>query len=262
MEMRSVLYVSHGSRVKEARDEAESFLHTVHEQVDVPLWGICFLELAEPSMREGIKRLVDKGATEITIIPVLLLSAGHYYQDIPEEIVDAMNMYPKIKFKYGKPIGVQGRINEVLVDRVKELSSSVSKKEDILLVGRGSKNPETKHSIQSIASNLKKKMNGISVDVCYLAACKPSFEEGLERSLKKDSETIVVPYLWFTGILIESMKQKISHLQKEGHKVKMTHYLGSHPIMVLAMAERVKEAIDSQELTESLVKSELCRERM
>ncbi|ARI77393.1 sirohydrochlorin chelatase [Halobacillus mangrovi] len=253
--MKSVLYVSHGSRVKEARVEAESFLHAVHEQVEVPLWGICFLELAEPSMSEGIKRLVDKGATEITIIPVLLLSAGHYYQDIPEEISDAMKVYPNVKFKYGKPLGVQERINEVLVDRVNELSSSDSKEENILLVGRGSRNPETKQSIQSIASALKKKMNGISVDVCYLAACKPSFEEGLERSLKKDSDTIVVPYLWFTGILIESMKQKISHLQKEGHKVKMTDYLGSHPNMVLAMADRVKEAIASKELTEGLVKS-------
>jgi sirohydrochlorin ferrochelatase len=253
--MKSVLYVSHGSRVKETREEAVSFLQAVHERVDVSLWGISFLELTKPDMRSGIERLVNQGATEIAIVPVLLLSAGHYYKDIPEEITEAMSLYPNVKFKYGKPIGIQDRIIDVLAERVRETESFDPINSDILLVGRGSKNPETKRSIETIARQLEEKLQVTGIEVSYLAACSPSFEEGLERSLKKQSETIVVPYLWFTGLLIRSMTKRINLLQQEGHRIKMTTYLGNHPHILQALADRAEEAMLSNCMDQTFVTS-------
>ncbi|KHE70244.1 sirohydrochlorin chelatase [Halobacillus sp. BBL2006] len=253
--MKSVLYVSHGSRVEETREEAVSFLHAVHEHVDVPLWGICFLELTEPDMRSGIERLIKHGATEIAIVPVLLLSAGHYYKDIPEEITEAMSLYPNVKYKYGKPIGIQDRIIDVLDQRVRETESFDAMNTDILLVGRGSKNPETKRSIETIARRLEEKLQVTDIEVSYLAACRPSFEEGLERALKKESETIVVPYLWFTGLLIKSMTKKVNQLQEEGHGIKITHYLGNHLNIVQALADRAEEAVVSSAIDKTFVTS-------
>lgn len=40
--MRGVLYVSHGSRVPEAVNEAKAFIDLVKEQVDVELQETCF----------------------------------------------------------------------------------------------------------------------------------------------------------------------------------------------------------------------------
>jgi len=76
--MIGVLYVSHGSRIKEATDEAISFIESVKQSIDIPLQEICFLELAQPDIQQGVEKLIAKGATEISVIPVLLLSAGHY----------------------------------------------------------------------------------------------------------------------------------------------------------------------------------------
>ena len=90
--MRGVLYVSHGSRVPDAVNEATDFIDLVKAQVNVPLQETCFLELTSPNLAQGFQRLVDKGATEISVVPVLLLSAGHYYKDIPAEIVHMVTL--------------------------------------------------------------------------------------------------------------------------------------------------------------------------
>lgn len=246
--MEAVLYVSHGSRVKEARDQAEHFLHQVHDKVDVPLWKICFLELASPTIGEGIESLVEAGATKVVIIPVLLLKAGHYYKDVPDELEKAKQRFPDVAFQYGEPLGVQDRIIDVLVERIEAVETFSLKEQSVLLVGRGSRNPETKEAIETMARRIEEKKAGVGVDVCYLAACEPSFDEGLETALaRKKAETIVVPYLWFTGILLQSMQEKVEKLREDPPTVTLAPHLYDHPTMVQALADRVVEALQKAE---------------
>ncbi|MFG6117553.1 sirohydrochlorin chelatase [Halobacillus sp. MO56] len=242
--MQGILYVSHGSRVPEARRQVVDCIQAVQHKVGIGLQEICYLELAQPDMAEGIRLLVEKGADKVAVIPVLLLRAGHYYTDLPKEIEAAKNKYPEIEFQYGKPLGVQDRLIDILVDRIKETRDPVPPNANILLVGRGSRNPETTMAIQNIQEKLRQRLGGSNIDVCYLAACQPSFEKGLEKSIQAGySLTIVVPYLWFTGILIQSMEKKVKEYQESGHHVILSNHLGNHPMMVEALAERVNEVI-------------------
>jgi sirohydrochlorin ferrochelatase len=242
--MQGVLYVSHGSRVKEAAQQAVSFLEDVKKKVDVPLQEICFLELAEPDIAAGAAKLVEQGALNITVIPVLLLSAGHYYEDIPEEIEEVKRRYPHISFTYGKPIGVQERVIDIAVDRIRETGVPMKENASLLIVGRGSRDPQTKKDIEHIAGRLKEKTGAVHADVCYLAACSPSFDEGLEKALERAApQTFVVPYLWFTGILMQTMQQKIDHLSDVDRGFILCSYLGDHPNMIDALAARVYEAL-------------------
>ncbi|WP_163526513.1 sirohydrochlorin chelatase [Halobacillus ihumii] len=251
--MEAVLYVSHGSRVEKARKEAVSFIEAVQNRMidDVPLQETCFLELAEPDMVQGIKNLIKLGATKIVVIPVLLLSAGHYYKDIPKKIDQAKLRYPHVEFVYGKTIGVQDRVIDVLVQRIRETQVVPHVDANILLVGRGSPHQETKDSIEEIAWKLKRKMNVAHVSVSYLAACSPSFEEGLQTSLRIGwSQTFVVPYLWFTGVLMHSMQEKINEMeQTDRQQVLLCQYLGSHRAMVDALTDRVYEAFHQSSLS-------------
>lgn len=242
--MQAVLYVSHGSRVEEARREAVSFMQAVYQRVDVALQETCFLELAEPDIAQGIARLIDRGATSIAVVPVLLLSAGHYYEDIPEEIDQAKARHPQIHFEYGKPLGVQDRIVDILVERIEETKALRRPDAAVLLVGRGGRNPEITRSIEEIAEKLQKKLAVSKVDTCYLAACKPSFEEGLQEAVKGGhSQVFVVPYLWFTGLLMRSMQKKINGMSKENQEFILCQYLGEHPAMVDALADRVYDTL-------------------
>lgn len=246
--MQAVLYVSHGSRVKETRQEAMAFMERVHQNIDVALHETCFLELASPDIGEGIDSLVEQGATAIAVVPVLLLSAGHYYEDIPDEVKKSISRYPDIRFTYGKPLGVQDRLVEILVERLQETGVERLPEAKILLVGRGGKSSEITRSVEEIAAKLAVKVNVPNVDVCYLAAASPSFDEGLQASINSGSKQIfVVPYLWFTGLLVKSMQKKISGLSSYEQQIILCGYLGDHPSMVDALAQRVHEALQNEQ---------------
>ncbi|WP_077324339.1 sirohydrochlorin chelatase [Virgibacillus siamensis] len=245
--MQGILYVSHGSRISEATSEAVSCITSVQKKVDIALQQICFLELADPNVMQGIDQLADKGATRIAIVPVLLLSAGHYYTDIPEEVRRAKWKYPHILFTYGRPLGVQNRFINVLEKRIEETNIPISPDAKILLVGRGSRNPQTKKDIECIGKKLQRETNANRVNVCFLAACEPSFEEALQSSLDhEESPIIIVPYLWFTGILMQFLQKTAKNTNG---RVVLCQQLGDHPAMKKALEEKVYESFDIRSAT-------------
>lgn len=246
--MQSVLYVSHGSRVPEATAEAMACIRAVKEEVAVPLQKICFLELADPSVEQAIETLINQGASSIVIVPVLLLAAGHYYKDIPNKIALEQEKYPFVTFTYGQPLGVQDRFIDVLAERAAATDVPIGSETKVLLVGRGSRNPQTKKDIAMIGQKLQRLLKTEHVDVCFLAVCDPSFEEKLQSSVEEDyNHLLIVPYLWFTGVLMCSIVRKIKELKQPNMKIVLCHQLGDHAIMKQALKERVHEAFEVAE---------------
>ena len=81
------------------------------------------LELATPTIAEGIASCIQKGATAIAVMPILLLAAQHAKQDIPKEMAKAQKQYPYVKFTYGEPLGIHERLIDTLQARIIENSN-------------------------------------------------------------------------------------------------------------------------------------------
>ncbi|MEB8068527.1 MULTISPECIES: sirohydrochlorin chelatase [Mammaliicoccus] len=246
--MIGVLYVSHGSRIKEATEEAITFIDSVKKKIDIPLQEICFLELAQPDIQQGVKKLIDNGATEISVIPVLLLSAGHYFKDIPNEIDEIKKKHPEVTFTYGKPLGVQPRLSAILNERIQETNISIKKDAKLLVVGRGSYNPQTKIDITAIGKALYETTEFENVEVCYLAACEPSFEDALQVALQAEhSQIFIAPYLWFTGVL-ERHIEKTAKEHNMNSDIIVCKHLGHHPSIQEALKDRVFETLTTEKV--------------
>lgn len=244
--MLGILYVCHGSRDLAAIAEVQDFIASVMNEVDVSFHECCFLELAQPDIDQGIAKLIEKGVTKIAVIPVLLLSAGHYYIDIPKKLEANKEQYPNISFAYGKPLGVQDRLIDILVDRINETGVPINHQAKILLVGRGSTYPETKVDIERLAKILSEKIYFNNVNYCFLAACKPSFAEEFALSLKGNySQVWIVPYLWFTGFLMNDLQKTIVTHKDVKKQIILTKQLGSHPNIKEALKDRVYETVQS-----------------
>ncbi|GGH88489.1 sirohydrochlorin ferrochelatase [Pullulanibacillus pueri] len=241
--MQGVLYVSHGTRLPEGLKEAKAFLQGVQKKIPAPLQQVCFLELASPTIEEGIEALVQKGATTIAVVPVLLLSAKHFHEDIPEALYKCQKKYPTITLTYGKPLGIQERLIALLEERIREKGTSLHKDVKVLLVGRGSHDPQVKTAIETIAHRLAKRINVGQIETCYLAACKPSFDEKLSDAWDSQSpQMIVVPYLWFNGLLIQSMQKKIDTLDPLHREIVLCRPMGNHAHIQNAFIDRVLES--------------------
>lgn len=242
--MQAVLYVAHGSRMQEAVLQTKEFLRNSMVKIDVPIQEHSFLELARPTMEEGVIRCVERGATSIAVVPLLLLAAGHAKQDIPQEIRRMQNQFPDITFSYGRPFGVHEAIVDIAVERMRETKQKIAADARILLIGRGSSDADTPRYFREIAKLLNNKSKLSPIRTCFLAACEPSFETALETEIRAGaSQIFVIPYLLFTGFLMKTIENRIRELNLRNQSMILCSPLGPHDNLIQILSERVQEAV-------------------
>jgi sirohydrochlorin ferrochelatase len=213
--MKAILYICHGTRSKKGVGEAREFLKRVMERIEVPIQEISFLELTEPLIDEGFMRCVDRGASEITVVPIFLLAAGHIKEDIPKALAALQERYPYVQLNVKNPFGVQDEILDAIAELVSDEAGGLTASDSILIVGRGSSDPDLHFSFRQITNGIQKRLNTESVSVCYMAAAEPRFQEGFETALGKTiGRLIVIPYLLFSGLLLNEINQKAKKEQK------------------------------------------------
>lgn len=245
----AVLYICHGSRVPKAREEAVQFINKVKPKVDAEIQEVCFLELAEPSIEVGFKSCVDQGATHIAVIPLLLLTAAHAKVDIPLEVSHISKQFPDLTVTYGRPIGVDEKLADMLIDKMKK-KSNIQKSSIAIVVGRGSSDIDVVHDLTEISSLLLNKSELKQVYTCYLTAANPRFEQMVDDIFNSNEESIfVIPYLIFTGLLKKEIDHTIKKYDWAERHIEVCSYLGPHPILLEIFKERVWETIINKDDT-------------
>ena len=254
--MQAILYIGHGSRVQEGNDELSAFVEKAkakHPQISIQ--ECCFLELAEPTIAEGVEACIRQGATHIAVVPVLLLTAMHAKVDIPREIDRMKVAYPDVAFSYGRPIGVESSVIKIVKDRLRDAGLQMTdhrpiyaERQDvtILLVGRGSSDPDATSDLMKISRLVWEYTPVTDVEVCFIAATHPNVDEGLVRANRLPNEKVyVVPYLLFTGVLMEELQEKLDEWSKQTEKeFVLCNYLGFDDQLVDMLAKRVQEVLE------------------
>ena len=242
--MQAILYIGHGTRLQKGVEEAIQFIEETKKFIQVPIQETAFLELVEPSIIEGVKKCIERGATDIAIIPILLLEAQHAKVDIPEEIDKARQLYPTVHFSIGKPLGVHENLIDEIYYRIKEQGKPISKNAEVLLIGRGSSDTSVVRSMNEIAQRLKQKYGFLKVSYCFLYGTGPSFETALHNlKLRQPKQTFIVPYLLFSGLLRNSIQKKIESLEIDAAQFVLCESLGYKENVRQVLLERINEVI-------------------
>ncbi|TYR78750.1 sirohydrochlorin chelatase [Priestia megaterium] len=245
--MDAVLYICHGSRIKEGCTQAIEFIERCKKTIDIPIQELCFLELAPPTIEQGFERCIKQGATRIAVVPVLLLTATHAKKDIPEEIQKVHRHYPQVEVVYGEPFGVDNKIVDILMERIHQTNVSKDKDAMVLLVGRGSSDPMVKQDLNEIADRLRKKAKFQRVETCYLAATKPTLTDGLKQAQETaHTQVFVLPYLLFTGVLMNEIKEQLAKLGTTNQQFILTDYLGYHDGLAQILKLRVHQLLSDK----------------
>ncbi|MGE6379434.1 sirohydrochlorin chelatase [Peribacillus muralis] len=241
--MEAILYICHGSRVKEASAQAIDFIKVCMKSQSNQIQEYCFLELEAPSIEEAYERCIRQGATSIVAIPLLLLTAVHAKHDIPIILDKMKRQYPAVTLKYGRPIGVSDEMVDILVERLEETNEKVTEDSLILLVGRGSSDPDVKRDLGQLADLLRNRLPKSQVQECYLTVATPSYVEALEMADESQANKVfIIPYLLFTGILMQSIQNGLQKVgDSNGRKIILCNYLGYHPKIERVLKERIHE---------------------
>lgn len=115
--MKSLLLVAHGSRRAESNAEIAVVAKSLAEKVksNYAHTAHAFLELAEPSIPDGIDSLVQNGATDVTVLPYFLSAGRHVHEDVPEIVNLKQKEYDDVKIHIAPYIGEAEEMIDVLV---------------------------------------------------------------------------------------------------------------------------------------------------
>jgi len=118
--MKGVLIIAHGSRAKETEAALEAVLSMVKADLPDLIIECAFMEFSERTIEKGVSTLADKGVSEIKVVPYFLFKGVHMKEDIPEGIAECAAGFPHIKITMGEHLGVDKRLADILVDRIKD----------------------------------------------------------------------------------------------------------------------------------------------
>lgn len=240
--IQAVLYLAHGSRLKEGIIEARGFVNKL-DKTNIPIQLLCFLEFAQPLVHEAIEQCVSRGVTRVVIMPLLLLKAGHAKDDLPLLIADAQRKFPQVTFVYEQPFGVHDAIISTLITRLQE-TGELTADSRVLIVGRGSSDPSIRADFEQIISSLRGRIHVSNIQVCFLARLNPTLDEGLQAELESGAKRIfILPYLLFTGLLMQYLEKKIKAIQSPKQTFLLCPPIGwSEPIAEL-IYQRIAEQL-------------------
>jgi len=120
----ALLLMAHGSRRAQANQElvdlAQRLLKLGHYTVIEP----SFLELADPDIVTGGSTCVFKGATRVLMVPYFLSAGVHIQRDLAEARNLLILKYPEIEFRLGLPLGPHELLDNLVLERVRELDAT------------------------------------------------------------------------------------------------------------------------------------------
>lgn len=115
--MKALLVVAHGSRREASNAEVRRLCERTRKEdgEGFDLVEAAFLELAEPSIGEGIARCVERGATEIVVLPYFLSAGRHVTQDVPAEVERARRRHPHTAIRLAPHLGAAPALAQLVV---------------------------------------------------------------------------------------------------------------------------------------------------
>src|SRR4051794_11848162 len=110
---------AHGSVVESANEAVRVFTGELARRGGFTLIEACFLELGQPDLPEAVRRLVERGATRIIVIPYFLTTGTHLTRDLPSIVRRLADIYKDVQFDVTGPMDGHPALVDVLLDRAR-----------------------------------------------------------------------------------------------------------------------------------------------
>lgn len=120
--MKCLIIVAHGSRKTESNDEIHQLAKRLQSESNTfTLVMASFLELAEPSIPDGIQYCIDLGATEILVLPYFLSAGRHVSEDVPALVHQKRLEHPDVSIKMATYLGAAEGLPNLVLETAKKI---------------------------------------------------------------------------------------------------------------------------------------------
>jgi sirohydrochlorin cobaltochelatase len=244
----AVLLCGHGSRDPDAIGEFERAAAALRRQLASLAPGDDFatgyLEFARPTIQEGLAGLAERGARRILAIPGMLFAASHVKNDLPWEMNSFMASNPGVDARLGRDLGIDPKLLHAASERIAAAAPEGRSDSLLLVVGRGTNDPDANSNIAKIARMLWEGTGFGWAEAAFSGVAHPRVDAALERAARLGFRRIVVfPYFLFTGVLVKRIYAQTDAAAARFPEIEFVKagYLSDHPQVIDAFAERVGE---------------------
>lgn len=245
----ALLLIGHGSRHAQGLSEFHRLASKLWAALPERLVVSAFLELAEPSIAQGVQQLVEQGARAITALPGMLLAAGHLKNDIPLALRAVQAIHPQVPITLGVELGLHPAMLQAAAERLvageAAFGPGYDRRETLLLVvGRGTSDPDANGNMAFITRWLWQTLGFGWAETAYCAVTPPAIQTVLEPLHGLGyRQLIVLPYVLFAGHLIHQIEAAVAAYRVRHGDVYLVQapYLGDHPQVLTALLDRWRQ---------------------
>ena len=124
-------------------------------------------------------------------------------------------------------------------------------KRGLLLIDRGSREREASEELEEICKQVKKKGDYGFADYCFLEVEPPFIEDGIEKSLKQNIESLtIVPYFLYPGKKVKLAVSDVMKFQKDTNvKFVVTKPMSMHKTLVNLVENRISSSLKENNIS-------------
>lgn len=242
--MRPLLVVGHGTTDGTGVAEFAQLVAQVRATAGRDVEG-GFLELAPPPIQDAVNRLVAQGHTEVDVVPLVLVAAGHSKGDIPAALERERLRHLGLSFRYARPLGPHPLLLEDLADRLSTVADPTTWPDiAVVLVGRGATDPDANSEVAKVARLLQEGRAIGTVETSFVSLAEPGVPACLDRAERLGFKRVVVlPYFLFAGVLPDRIVAQARAWADEhpDHEVLTAPLVGPSPRLANLVLERAAE---------------------
>jgi sirohydrochlorin cobaltochelatase len=255
-----VLICGHGSRDDEAVREFELLAAALRPRFPDYDFATGYLEFARPNIRDGLAALVERGAQRIYAVPGMLFAASHVKNDLPWEMNSFTAEHPGIDVRLGRDLAIDVKLINAAADRIAAAAPGDRSDSLLVVVGRGTNDPDANSNIAKIARMLWEGLGFGWAETAFSGVAQPRVDAALDRAARMGFRRIVVfPYFLFTGVLVKRIYGATDEAALRHREVEFVKagYLRDHPLLLDAFVERVAEIAEGN----PVMNCQLCKYR-
>ena len=200
-----------------------------------------YLEMSDPPAGVALDRLVARGVKRITILPMMLLAAGHSKSDVPAVVLEARRRYPQIPVVYGRPFGVDHALCAIAHDNIAQVGGTGL---PLLVIARGTSDPDANGEACRASRLLAEFQKAPFVVTGFSGVTGPRVPEALDMCARLGATKLTV-FSWFicNGKLVQRiLNDERAFAAERGIEIVDAGYFGPDPRLVPVILERYREA--------------------
>ncbi|MBC1498986.1 sirohydrochlorin chelatase [Listeria weihenstephanensis] len=205
--MKAIMYVAHGSRLPEKNHEFRVFVEKIMQKRPESCQKIAFLEKEDETMALVGEAMIGAGATEITVVPMLLFPAMHATKDIPEHVANLRAKHPDVAFRIADTFGAEPETIAVAASRIRAADPGPDAK--ILVIAHGSASyAEPRKQMESVVAQLG---NNVSLGMLH---GEPNYKQVATELAAINQNIYWMPYFLFKGQLVDKIRAGITEVSE------------------------------------------------